>query len=234
MYCRCNPDDELRRLEREAAGGDRVANRKMYVARARTGDIDAQIRTLLWSLADALEEWVNRDGRIPLRGEHTIEIEGEPSYRNLFHYQSEVYFNVQTNMYHLRWTTHFEIDDEHLDEWQQTLKDQRLLRPFNELEIEVRLTTLLEDFIGTSIATVSPTVLPGVFVDTVTCEFRPALIRVGPTYHSGWEPYPFIRWRDDPDPHPIFEVINILRRHLELPNEPVVISAVLYRQSGPP
>jgi len=63
LYCRCNPDEELRRTERLAASGDPLAIQRLQLLRARAGASGSLVMVALKELLTKLNTWAIHDGR---------------------------------------------------------------------------------------------------------------------------------------------------------------------------
>ena len=236
MYCRCNPtDDELRRAEREAATGDPLAAQRYQLLLSRTGDPGAIITVMLTSLLEKLNDWASRDGRSILRGHHSFDWHGEHRFEKFCMWVSSVRWDEESSCYQLRWEQTIEIDEEPYEALEKKIQDIRLLRPVNEVKVEIEIAPPPSDNShhgkcakcgrGTDRVTepssrglcydcqygqreiISP---PNASVNYINCEWYPELIRAGSSWHSGWHEY----HRPVARAHPLFEIEQIILQHL--------------------
>ena len=254
MYCRCNPDEELRRVEREAASGDPLAAERLQLLRARTGDPRAMITVMLQNLLEILNAWASKDGRSILRGKHSFAWPGEHPFEKLCWGTALVGW-TEEGACQLRWQQEIAIDDEHYDDLQDQIQDIRLLRPVNEVEVNIEITPL----IGTHHGKCSrcgrgtdrvnepaarglcydcqyeprPVIAPtNASINYIRCEWRPELIRAGSSWHSGWSEY----HRAVDEVHPLFELVNLVSQHLGVAGTDgigMTRGTHFMRQSGP-
>jgi hypothetical protein len=231
MYCR-NPDEELRRVEREAASGDPLAAERLQLLRARAGDPEAIITVMLRNLIEKLNAWASRDGRSILRGDYSFTWPGEHPFEKLCWGTSLIGW-TEEGACQLRWQQEIAIDDEYYDDLQDQIQDIRLLRPVNEVEVNIEIAPPL---VGTHHGKCSrcgrgtdrvnepaarglcydcqygPRLVttPNASINYIRCEWRPELIRAGSSWHSGWLEY----HRVVDEVHPLFELVNLISQHL--------------------
>lgn len=268
MYCRCNPDEEIRRAERLAAKGDPAAIQRLQQLQTRAGDPDAIMMVTLHGLLEKLNAWASKDGRSILRGEHHFQWPGEhPFSKHCFGTNSVTRVAIEGDppgdfCYQLRWEQTIAIDEDQLDELQDQIQDIRLLRPINDVKVDIELSLPSAKTShhgrcarcgrGTDrvnepqarglcydcqyglqpVLTVSNTTVNYVYIK---CGWQPELIRAGASWHAGWSEY----HRPIPGSHPLLEVLAIIEQHLSVPSNwaaqtsDSVTDLELLRQDGP-